>query len=100
MRKICLSSFKNVNFRNKLNINTDQLKPLKNLPSRKDTIISKTAKGNFVVILNKKDYIKRITEMLLDIDKLKKLNVKPEDELNLLLKNKGKLVSFFKGIKK
>ena len=41
-----------------------------------------------------------LLEMLLDIDKLKKLNVKPEDELNLLLKNKGKLVSFFKGIKK
>ena len=38
--------------------------------------------------------------MLLVIDKLKKLDVKPGKELNLLLKPKDKLVSFLKGIKK
>ena len=38
--------------------------------------------------------------MLLDIDKFKKLNVKPGKELNLLLKHEHKLVSFLKGIKK
>ena len=38
--------------------------------------------------------------MLLDIDKLKKLNVKPEEELSLLLKQEDKLVSFLKDIKK
>ena len=41
-----------------------------------------------------------MTEMLLAIDKLKKLNVKPGKELNLLLKHEDKLVSFLKGIKK
>ena len=41
-----------------------------------------------------------MTEMLSDIDKLKKLNVKPGKELNLLLKHEDKLVSFLKGIKK
>ena len=40
------------------------------------------------------DCIERMTEMLSDIDKFKKLNVKPGKELNLLL------VSFLKGIKK
>ena len=54
MRKICFFSFKNVNFKNELNINTDQLKALKNLSSRKDIITQKADKGNFVVILNKK----------------------------------------------
>ena len=47
-------------------------------------------KGNSVVILNKRDYIERMTEMLSDIDKFKKLNVKPGKELNLLLKHEDK----------
>ena len=70
------------------------------LSSRKDIIIQKANKSNSVVILNKRDYIKRMTEMLLDIDKFKKLDVKPGKKLNLLLKREEKLVSFLKGIKK
>ena len=73
---------------------------MKDLPSRKDIIIQKADKGNSDVILNKSDYIKRMTEMLSDIDKFKKLIVKPGKELNLLLKHEDKLVSFLKGIKK
>ena len=38
--------------------------------------------------------------MLLDIDKLKKLDVKPGKELNLLSKHEEKLVSFLKVFKK
>ena len=38
--------------------------------------------------------------MLINIDKLEKLNVKPGKELNLLLKHKDKLVSFLTFIKK
>ena len=41
-----------------------------------------------------------MTEMLSDIDKFQKLNVKPGKELNLLLKHEDKLVSFLIGIKK
>ena len=70
------------------------------LSSHKDTIIQKADKGNSIVILNKTDYTKRMTEMLLDIYKLKKLDVKPGKELSLLLKHEDKLVSFLKGIKK
>ena len=51
-------------------------------------------------MLNKSDHIKRMTEMFSDIDKFKKLIVKPGKELNLLLKHEDKLVSFLKGIKK
>ena len=73
---------------------------LKDLSSHKDIIIRKVHKFSSVVILNKIDCIKRMTEMLLDIDKFKKLNVWPGKELNLLLKHEDKLVSFLKGIKK
>ena len=73
---------------------------MKDLPSRKDIIIQKADKGNSDVILNKSDYIKRMIEMLSDTDKFKKLMVKPEKELNLLLKYEDKLVSFLKCTKK
>ena len=86
MKKICPSLFENFKFKDELNITPDELKALKDLSSRKDIIIQKVEKGNFVVILNKRDYIKRMTEMLLDKDKFKKLDVKPGKELNLLLK--------------
>ena len=72
---------------------------MKDLSLRKDIIIQKADKGNSAVILNKRDYIKRMTEMLSDIDIFNKLNVKPGKELNLLLKHEDKLVSFLKGIK-
>ena len=73
---------------------------MKDLPSCKDIIIQKADKGNSDVILNKSDYIKRMIEMLSDTDKFKKLMVKPEKELNLLLKYEDKLVSFLKCYKK
>ena len=86
-------------FKDELNITPDKLKALKDLPSCKD-IIQKADKGNSILIFNKSDYMKRMTEMLSDIDKFKKLIVKPVKELNLLLKHEDKLVSFLKGIKK
>ena len=86
-------------FKDELNITPDKLKALKDLSSRQDIIIQKADKGNSVVILNKSEYIKRMTEVLSDIDQFKKLNVKPGNELNLLLKQEEKLVSFLKGIK-
>ena len=100
MKKICLSSFENFKFKDELNITPDELKALKDLSSRKEIIIQKADKGKSAVILNKRDYIKRMTQMLLDIDKFKKLNVRPGKELYLLLKHEDKLVSFLKGIKK
>ena len=99
MKKICFSSFENFKFKDELNITPDELKPLKDLLSRKGIIIYKAEKGNSVVNLNKSDYIKRMTEMLSDIDKFKRLNVKPGKELNLLLKHEDNLVFFLKGIK-
>ena len=73
---------------------------LKALSSREDIIIQKADNGNSVVILNKSDYLKRMKEILSDIDKFKKLNVKPGKELNCLLQHEDKLVNFLKRVKK
>ena len=99
MKKIYFSSFENFKFEDELNITSEELKALKGLSSRKDIIIHTADKGNSIVILKKTDYIERMTEMLSDIDKFKKLNIKPGKELNLLLKHEEKLVSLLKGIK-
>ena len=45
---------------------------LKDLSLHKEIIINKKDTGNSVLILNKCDYIKRMNEMLLDINKFKK----------------------------
>ena len=66
MKKICFSSFENFKFKDELNITPDELKALKDLSSRKYIIIRKADKGNSVLILNKSDYIKRMTEILSD----------------------------------
>ena len=86
MKKIFLSSLENFKFKDELNITPDERKAFKDLSSRKDIIIEKADKGNSVVILIKSDYMKRMTEMLSDIENFKKLIVKPGKELNLLLK--------------
>ena len=82
MKKICLSSFENFKFKGELNVTPDELNALKDVLSRKDIIIQKADKENSVVVLNESDYIKRMTEILSDIDKFKKLIVRPGKEVN------------------
>ena len=72
MKKIFLSSLENFKFKDELNITPDERKAFKDLSSRKDIIIEKADKGNSVVILIKSDYMKRMTEMLSDIENFKK----------------------------
>ena len=73
---------------------------LRDLSSREDIISQKEDKGNSVVILNKSDYLKRMKEILSDIDKFKKLIVKLGKELNCLVQHEDKLVNFLKRVKK
>ena len=100
MKKICFSSFENFKFKDELNITPDELKVLKDLSSRKNIVIQKAHKDNSIVILNKKECRKRITEILLDVNKFQTLDHKSGKKLNLLLKHKEKLIYFLKTIKK
>ena len=81
MKETCFPHLKTLSLKI-YNITPEELKALKDLSSRKDIIMQKAGKSNSVVILNKTDYIKRMTEMLLDIRKFKKLHIKPGKELN------------------
>ena len=100
LRKICFSFLDRCKFEDKFNLTKVEMHVLRGLPSRENIIIQKADKGNSVVILNKSDYLKRMKEILSDIDKFKKLNVKPGKELNCLLQHEDKLVNFLKRVKK
>ena len=100
LKKICFSSLDRYKFEDKINLTKEEMQVLRNLSSRKDIIIQKADKENSVVILNKSDYLKRMKEILSDIDKFKKLNVKPGKELNCLLQHEDKLVNFLKRVEK
>ena len=57
-------------FWNELNISKEEHVALKGLSTSKDLlIIQKSGKGNSVVLLNRNDYIKRMSEMLSDSSK-------------------------------
>ena len=64
MKKTWLSLFENFKFKNELKFMPNELKVLKDLLLHKDIIIQKVDKDSSVVILNKIDGIKRMTEML------------------------------------
>ena len=56
---------------------------LKGLSANRNVIIQNSGRGNSVVLLNRNDYIKRISEILSDSCKFKKLNIKLEKILIL-----------------
>ena len=92
LKKICFSSLDRYKFEDKINLTKEEMQVLRDLSSHEYIIIQKADKGNSVVILNKSDYLKRMKEILSDIDKFEKLNVKQGKELNCLLQHEDKLV--------
>ena len=53
------------------NLPDEEIKALKNLTENKDLVIQKADKGNGIVILNKNDYILRLTRILDNTSKFK-----------------------------
>ena len=53
------------------NLPDEERKALKNLTENKDLVIQKADKGNGIVILNKNDYILRLTRILDNTSKFK-----------------------------
>ena len=90
LKKICFSSLDRYKFEDKINLTKEEMQDLRDLSSHEDIIIQKADKGNSAVILNKSDYLKRMKEILSEIHKFKKLNVKPGKELNCLLQQEDK----------
>ena len=59
---------------------------LKKLSSNKDIVIQKSDKGNSVVIVNRDDYLRRMQEMVDDVSKFEKVDVKDGKDYNFMVK--------------
>ena len=64
------------------NLSECELHALENLTISNDLVIQKANKGNSVVIINKKDYKTKITDILSDFTKFKKLEIDESKQLN------------------
>ena len=81
----------------------DDINILKNLGKKRDVVISKPDKGNGVVIQNREDYVEKMSAILDDATKFRKMqntdpyhrNILNEDKINRLLANlkKGNFIS-------
>ena len=52
-----------------------------------------------MVLLNRNDYIKQMNEILSDSSKFMKLDIKPRKEINSLLQQEERFISFLKKVK-
>ena len=77
IKRDVFSSYDNYNFWDELSISKEEHLALKSLFTNKYLIIQELDKGNSVVLLNRNFYIKRMSKMLSDSSKFKKLDIKP-----------------------
>ena len=78
------SSFKQVFKIYNKNLSREEVKALHNLVKNKDPVIQKAEKGNNIVILNRTDYISKLSKILEDTSKFKSVNIEERKALNQL----------------
>ena len=88
LKKTAFSSFKRYNFLKELNLSHPEFQALKNLKSNRDIVIHKSDKGNSVVIVNRDDYLKRLSDMVADESKFEKVAVKQDKDYNFMTNEK------------
>ena len=89
IKKVAFSSFNRYNFLKELNITMAEFQALKKLKSNTDIVIHKSDKGNSVVIVNKNDYLKRLSDMVADESKFEKIKVEENKDYNFMVKEKS-----------
>ena len=89
IKKVAFSSFNRYNFLKELNLSKPEFQALKKLKSNRDIIIHKSDKGNSVVIVDRDDYLKRLSDMVADESKFEKINVKENKDYNFMIKEKS-----------
>ena len=78
-------TFKQVSRISEKNISKEEVKALNNLVENKDFVIQKTDKGSNVIILNRSDYISKLSKILENKSKFKWVNVEEGKALNHLI---------------
>ena len=82
----------------KSNLNSDEVKALRNLTKQKDIIIQKAGKGNIIVILENKSCVEKMKELWSDISKFQRLEIPSDKYLNFVINSQDKIKSILKSL--
>ena len=79
------TSFKQVSKISEINYPKEEVKALNNLVKNKDIVIQKADDDNNIVILSRSDYISKLSNILEDTSRFKRVNIKEGKALNHLI---------------
>ena len=80
------------------NLSREEVNALNNLVKNKDLLIQKADKGNNVVILNRRDYISKLSKILEDNSKFKRVNIEEGKALNHLIHMEERIIRLLKSL--
>ena len=96
---ISIKNVSKVDFRiSDKNLFREEVKGLNNLVKNKDLIIQKEDNGNDIVILNRSDYISKLSKILEDTSKFKRVNIDKGKALNHLIEMEERIIGPFKSL--
>ena len=81
-KEVAPSSYRSYNSNKPQNLPKEEFIALQNLSKNKDLIIQKSDKGNSVVIVQRQDYLNKMTDILNDLQKFSKVSLKDDTLLN------------------
>ena len=98
LRDSAYTSFKQISNISEKNISKEEVKALNNLVKIKDIVIQKADKGNNIVILNRSDYISKLSKILEDTSKFKRVNIEEGKALNHFIDMEEQIIRFLKSL--
>ena len=93
-----LSSSRQYNKNPQQNLSKEEVVALTNLSKNKDIVIQKSGNGNYVVIVVKDSYIKRMKSRLSDQRKFEKVTLKNDTFLNFVVKQEKRIDVIIKNL--
>ena len=91
-------SFKHVSKISDKNLSREEIKALNNFDKNKELVIQKAGKGNSIVFLNRSDHISKLSKILEDISKFKRVNIDEGKALNHLIHMEERIISLLKSL--
>ena len=92
------TSFKQFSKISEKNLSKEEVKALNTLVNNNDTVIQKGDKGNNVVILDRSDYISKLSKILKDTSKFKRVNVAEGKALDHLIQMEERIIHLLKSL--
>ena len=97
LRNSAYSSFKQVSRISDKNLSREEVKALNNLVKNKD-VIQKADKGNNIIVLNRSDYISKLSKILEDTSKFRIVNIEEGKALNHLIHMEEQIICLLKSL--